>query len=240
MSVLELRQVTRVFGEGHTGAVALDEVSLCVEVGELVVVMGPSGSGKSTLLQVAGGIQAPTAGEVRIGGQALGSLKGAELALLRRRRVGFVFQTVNLLATLTAVENVSLPLELDGVKPRKALSSARSQLESLGLGHLADRFPGQLSGGECQRVAIARAVAGGRSLLLADEPTAALDSLNGEAVMQFLRQQAGTGCAIVVATHDVRHAGWADRVVLLRDGRIAAESTAPPGPESLLHPERTP
>jgi putative ABC transport system ATP-binding protein len=162
----------------------------------------------------------------------------AELAQACRRRIGFVFQGVNLLASLTAAENVALPLELDGVKPKAAMVNARGLLESVGLGAVADRFPGQLSGGEQQRTAIARAVVGGRSVLLADEPTGALDSLSGEAVMQLLRQRCATGCAVVLVTHDVRHAAWADRVVFLRDGRIADEAVPPAGPDCILRPGR--
>jgi putative ABC transport system ATP-binding protein len=133
---------------------------------------------------------------------------------------------------------VALPLELDGVKPRAAMSNGRRLLESVGLEAVADRFPDRLSGGEQQRVAIARAVAGGRSLLLADEPTGALDSLSGELVMGLLRQRSAAGCAVVLVTHDVRHAAWADRVVFLRDGRVADEVAPPGGPECLLRPGR--
>ena len=155
-----------------------------------------------------------------------------------RRQIGFVFQSFNLLGSLTAAENIALPLELDGVRPRKAMSAARSMLESIGLLAVADRFPGGLSGGEQQRVAIARAVVGGRSLLLADEPTGALDSLSGELVMTLLTQRCAAGCAVVLVTHDVRHAAWADRVVFLRDGRLVDEVMPQAGPEGLLYPGR--
>jgi putative ABC transport system ATP-binding protein len=238
MSVLEIEHVGRVFRSGDMEVVGLDDVSLSVDVGEFVAIMGPSGSGKSTLLQVAGGLDVPTSGRVVLSGRDLSGLGPEELSLIRRRRIGFVFQSVNLLASLTAVENVSLPLELDGIKPRTAIASARELLASLDLGAAADRFPQQLSGGEQQRVAIARAVVGGRSVLLADEPTGALDSLSGESVMQLLRQQCATGCAVVVVTHDPRHAAWADRLVFLRDGRIVDDVAPPAGPESILRPER--
>jgi putative ABC transport system ATP-binding protein len=171
-------------------------------------------------------------------GSELGTLREAELSLILRRRVGFVFQDINLLAALTAAENVSLPLELDGVRPRRAMAMARALLSSLDLDDVAGRLPAQLSGGQQQRVAVARAVIGGRSLLLADEPTGALDSLSGEVVMQLLRAQTDKGCAVVVVTHNFRHAAWADRILCLRDGRLIDEVRPPAGPESLLRKER--
>jgi putative ABC transport system ATP-binding protein len=234
MTVLELDQAGRVFGSGHLRVVALDKVTLRISAGEFVAVMGPSGSGKSTLLRLAGGLDRPTSGRVLVGGRDLGSLDEAGLAAMWRRQIGFVFQEANLLASLTAAENVALALELDGVKPKAAIAGARGLLDSLGLGAAGGRFPGQLSGGEQQRVAIARAVAGGRSLLLADEPTGALDALTGESVMSLLRQRCTTGCAVILATHNVRHAAWADRVVFLTDGRVAGETGPPAGPECLL------
>src|SRR6266536_1450942 len=234
MTVLDIDRAGRVFGSGHLRVVALDNVSLRVRVGEFVAVMGPSGSGKSTLLRLAGGLDRPTCGRVLLSGRDLTGLDEAGLAAAWRRQVGFVFQEANLLASLTAAENVALVLELDGVRPRAAMAGARGLLDSLGLGAVGGRFPGQLSGGEQQRVAIARAVAGGRSLLLADEPTGALDALTGESVMGLLRQGCATGGAVVLATHNVRHAAWADRVVFLNDGRLAGETGPPAGPECLL------
>jgi putative ABC transport system ATP-binding protein len=238
MPVLTLDRVGHQYGSPPRHVVALDDVSLRVESGELLAIMGPSGSGKSTLLHVAGGLERPTSGRVVLSGHDLGSLGQAELSLVLRRRVGFVFQAINLLASLTAAENVSLPLELDGIRPRSAMASARELLSSLGLDEVADRLPGQMSGGQQQRVAIARAVIGGRSLLLADEPTGALDSLSSETVMRLLREQCNSGCAVVLVTHDSRHAGWADRVVYLRDGRLVDEVRRPAGPESTLRRER--
>ena len=234
MTVLEIDRAGRVYGSGHLRVTALDGVSLRVRAGEFVAVMGPSGSGKSTLLRLAGGLDPPTSGRVLLAGRDLASLDEAGLATVLRRQIGFVFQEANLLPGLTAAENVALALELDGVKPRAALAGARGLLDSLGLGTAGGRFPGQLSGGEQQRVAIARAVAGGRSLLLADEPTGALDALTGESVLSLLRQRCTAGCALVLATHNVRHAAWADRVVFLDDGRLAGETGPPAGPECLL------
>jgi putative ABC transport system ATP-binding protein len=240
MAVLEVDQAGRVFGSGHLRVVALDNVSLQVSAGEFVAVMGPSGSGKSTLLRLAGGLDRPTSGQVRLAGRDLAGLDEAGLAAAWRRQIGFVFQEANLLPSLTAAENVALALELDGVRPRAAMAGARGLLASRGLGAAGGRFPGQLSGGEQQRVAIGRAVAGGRSLLLADEPTGALDALTGELVMDLLRQRCATGCAVVLVTHNVRHAAWADRVVFLADGRLAGETGPRAGPECLLGtgPER--
>lgn len=237
MAMLWVDQVRRVFGPWRTHVVALDGVSLSVGAGEFVAVTGPSGAGKSTLLNLAGGLDRPTSGRVLVSGSDLATMGAAGLALARRRRIGFVFQSVNLLPSLTAAENVALPLELDGVRPKAAMSSARGLLDALGLGAVADRLPDRLSGGEQQRVAIARAVVGGKSLLLADEPTGALDSLSGDSVMSLLRQQCAAGCAVVLVTHDARHAAWADRVVFLRDGRIVDEIAPPAGPEVLLRPE---
>jgi putative ABC transport system ATP-binding protein len=234
MTVLDIDGAGRVFGSGRLRVVALDDVSLRVSAGEFVAVMGPSGSGKSTLLRLAGGLDRPTSGRVLLAGRGLADLDEAGLTEALRREIGFIFQEANLLASLTAAENVALALELDGARPKAAMTGARGLLDSLGLAAVGDRFPGQLSGGEQQQVAIARAVAGGRSLLLADEPTGALDAITGESVMGLLRQRCATGCAVVLATHNVRHAAWADRVLFLSDGRLAGETGPPAGPECLL------
>jgi putative ABC transport system ATP-binding protein len=224
--VLELRAASRVHGTGPTAVHALTEVSLTVAAGELVAVMGPSGSGKSTLLTLAGGLDSATSGEVFVEGVPLSGLDGRGLAELRRRSVGYVFQELNLLPALTAVENVALPLELDGTRAREARSQALRALDELGLSAQAGRFPDDLSGGEQQRVAIARALIGQRRLVLADEPTGALDSVTGEDVLQLLRSRCDAGAAGVLVTHEARHAGWADRVVFLRDGRAVDEARA--------------
>jgi putative ABC transport system ATP-binding protein len=205
--------------------------------GELVAVMGPSGSGKTTLLSLAGGLDHPTSGSVRVEGADLASLDAKQLARLRRRRVGFVFQQLNLIDGLTALENVTLPLELDGVGKRRARHLALDALALVGMAELDARFPEELSGGEQQRVAIARAAVGERSLLLADEPTGALDSTTGESVLRLLRAHCDRGGSGVLVTHDARFAAWADRVVFLRDGRVADQTSGMAGPESLLDAE---
>jgi putative ABC transport system ATP-binding protein len=240
MSVLELRNVSRAYGLGAAEVVALCEVTMTVEAGELVAVMGPSGSGKSTLLTIAGTLEEPSSGEVLIDGAEVSSLSADEQAAMRRHYIGYVFQDFNLLGGLTAVENVALPLELDGQARGVAQAAALAVLDRLGLTALADRFPDELSGGERQRTAIARAVVGRRRLLLADEPTGALDSANGESVLRLLRQACRDGIAGVVVSHDALLASWADRVVYLRDGRIVDESPPMPGAESLLVDEPHP
>jgi putative ABC transport system ATP-binding protein len=236
MSTLELNQVSKMYGAGPTEVHALRRVSLTVEPAELVAVMGPSGSGKSTLLTIAGSLEEPTSGEVLVQGSALSGMSRHERARLRRRAIGYVFQDFNLLAGLTAAENVSLPLELDGISAKRARATALAALDELELSDRATRFPDELSGGERQRVAIARAVVGERSLLLADEPSGALDSANGEAVMRLIRSACQRGVAGVVVTHDAQLASWADRVVFLRDGRVVDQTAPPAGPESLLTP----
>ena len=238
MSFLELHGISKTYGEGPTEVHALSGVDLAVDGGELVAVMGASGSGKSTLLTIAGSLEQPTSGEVLVGGIALSGLSRNRLARLRRRAIGYVFQDYNLLAGLSAVENVALPLELDGVSAKKARPAAVAALDELGLADRASRFPDELSGGERQRVAIARAIVGDRRLLLADEPSGALDSANGEAVMRLLLAACRQGVATVVVTHDAQLASWADRVVFLRDGRVVDQTSPALGPESLLAPAR--
>jgi putative ABC transport system ATP-binding protein len=233
---LELRNVTKVFGDGHVQVDAVTDVSLRADAGTLVAVMGPSGSGKTTLLSLAGGLDRPTSGAVLVDGTDVATLGGTDLATLRRRSIGYVFQQMNLVDGLTAVENVSLPLELDGVGRRQARAVAVEALELVSIGDLADRFPDELSGGEQQRVAVARAVVGDRRLLLADEPTGALDSTTGESVLRLLRAHCERGGAGVLVTHDARFAAWADRIVFLRDGSVVDETHPVDGPETLLSP----
>jgi putative ABC transport system ATP-binding protein len=236
MKVLEMHGVSKTYGTGEATVHALLEVDLSVEAGAMVAVMGPSGSGKSTLLTIAGSLEEPDSGEVLVGGRSLSGMSRGDKARLRRRTVGYVFQDFNLLPGLTAAENVALPLELDGMSAGKARAAGLQALTGLGLADRASRFPDQLSGGERQRVAIARAVVGDRRLLLADEPSGALDSVNAEEVMRLLHEACKRGVAAVVVTHDAQLASWADRVVFLRDGRVVDQTAPPPGPESLLVP----
>ena len=233
-ALLELRDVHRTHGRGDTAVHALRGVTLSVAPGELVAVMGPSGSGKSTLLNLAGGLDRPTTGEVRVAGQDLGALSQRQLAAVRRRLVGYVFQDLNLLPSLTAAENVALPLELDGQGVRRARRAALVALSEVDLTTYAGRFPDEMSGGQQQRVAIARALVGERRLVLADEPTGALDSETGESVLRLLRSRVDSGAAGVLVTHEARHAAWADRVVFLRDGSIVDTSGPLPDVEQLL------
>jgi putative ABC transport system ATP-binding protein len=236
VSMLELRHVSKVYGDGAAQVHALDDVSLSVEAGALVAVMGPSGSGKSTLLTIAGTLEEPTSGEVLIDGTAVAKMSRAQRARLRRRAIGYVFQDFNLLPGLTAAENVALPLELDGTTARKARAAGVRALDGLGLADRAGQYPDQLSGGERQRVAIARAMVGERQLMLADEPSGALDSANAEEVMRLLHAASERGLAVVVVTHDPQLASWADRVVFLRDGRMVEQKAPAPAAESLLTP----
>ena len=235
-ATLDIRQVSKTYGTGAAQVNALDQVSLSVLPGELVAVMGPSGSGKSTLLTIAGSLEEPSGGQVLVNGTDLTRLSVNDQARLRRRLIGYVFQDFNLLAGFTAIENVTVPLELDGVSAKTAREAGMKALTELGVAERAHHFPDELSGGERQRVAIARAVVGDRKLLLCDEPTGALDSVNAEAVMLLLAAICRRGVAGVVVTHDARLASCADRVVFLQDGRIIDQTRTRPGPESLLAP----
>jgi putative ABC transport system ATP-binding protein len=238
MSMLELRQVSKVYGQGAAEVHALRKVDLEVDPGMMVAVMGPSGSGKSTLLTIAGSLEKPTSGQVLVAGQDLATMSRNDKARLRRRSIGYVFQDFNPLPGLTAAENVTLPLELDGISARKARVAGLRALDGLGLADRASNYPDQLSGGERQRVAIARAVVGDRHLLLADEPSGALDSANSEAVMRMIHTACKQGVAVVVVTHDAQLASWADRVVHISDGRIVDQTVPAPGPDSLLGRDR--
>jgi putative ABC transport system ATP-binding protein len=232
-AVLRLDNVTRVHGEGATEVHALRGVSFTAHAGELVAVMGPSGSGKSTLLTIAGGLDEPTSGTVSVEGSILGSLGNAGRARMRRTSIGYVFQDFNLIPALTAAENVALPRELDGERTKAARQLALAALEEVGIVDLADRFPDAMSGGQQQRVAIARAIVGERRLILADEPTGALDTDTGEEILRLLRSRCDAGAAGVLVTHEARHAAWADRVVFIRDGLIVDESGADSAEELL-------
>jgi putative ABC transport system ATP-binding protein len=235
MTMIELRQVSKVYGQEDAEVHALYNINLTAIPGEMVAVMGPSGSGKSTLLTIAGTLEEPTTGEVLIAGKPVRAMSKGAKAQLRRRTIGYVFQDFNLLPGLTATENVSLPLELDGVSGRKSRVAALRILDGLGLTDRGNHYPDQLSGGERQRVAIARAMVGERRLLLADEPSGALDSSNGEAVMRLLHGACKDGgMTAIVVTHDAQLASWADRVIFIRDGRITDQTPPADGPESLL------
>ena len=231
--VLSLRDVVKTFGEGETATRALNGVSLDVAAGEMVAVMGTSGSGKSTLLTIAGGLLAATSGTASVAGVELGSLRAKRLARIRRERIGFVFQDFNLLPSLTVLENVALPLDLAGEPAASSRSDARRALAVVGMRDRGGAYPDDLSGGPRQRVAIARAIVGRRKLLLADEPTGALDSVTGDAVLKVLRERADEGAAVVLVTHDARHAAWADRIVYLADGKVIDQAAAA-RPEHLL------
>lgn len=226
--VLTFEGVGRVYGEGTKSVRALGPVDIEIMPGEFVAIMGPSGSGKSTLLSLAGALDQPTEGRIRLGGIDLATASPRGLAELRRRVIGFVFQDLNLLPGLTALENVALPLELDGVRRDAAQQRAIEELDRVGLRELADRFPEDLSGGERQRVAIARSLVGPRTIMLADEPTGALDSVTGEMIMRLMRAQANRGRTAVLVTHDATHAAWADRTLFLRDGVVVDEVIATP------------
>lgn len=225
-AILTIVDATRTHGDGARRVVALSHANLILRSGEFVAVMGPSGSGKSTLLNLAGGLDTPSSGKVLVEGRDLASLNVARRAAIRRRSIGYVFQDFNLLPSLNAIENVSFPLELDGWPIRKARKAALEALRETGVAELALRRPEDMSGGQAQRVAIARALVGRRRLLLADEPTGALDSAAGTKVMEVLRSRADAGCAVLMVTHEPRFAAWADRTVFIRDGRITDETGA--------------
>jgi putative ABC transport system ATP-binding protein len=233
-AMLEMTEVSKTYGTGTAQVNALRQVNLSVPRGELVAVMGPSGSGKSSLLTIAGSLEDPTSGQVRVNGIDLSSMSRNSQAKLRRRLIGYVFQDFNLLAGFSAIENVTVPLELDGVPARAAHAAGMKALTELGVAERAGHFPDELSGGERQRVAIARAVVGDRQLLLCDEPTGALDSVNAEGVMLLLAAICRRGVAGVVVTHDAKLASCADRVVFLQDGRVIDQTKATAGPGPIL------
>ncbi len=230
-AILEFDDVVKSFGSGLTEVRALRGVTFSVSEGEFVAVMGPSGCGKSTMLHLAGALESPSAGSVRVGGLELAGLSAADRSELRRNDVGYVFQRLNLIPSLTAIENVMLPLELAGVAPREVRGRALDALTTVGLTERVDRYPDDFSGGQQQRIAIARAIVGSRRLLLADEPTGSLDTASSDEVIELLaalpREQ---GTAIVLVTHEPRFASWADRVLFLRDGRIVDETAAESAP----------
>ena len=226
--ILEFHDIVKSYGSGPLEVRALTGVSLTISPGEFVAVRGPSGCGKSTLLHLAGGLEEPSAGRVVFDGNGLATLDAAARAELRRRDVGYVFQRLNLVPALTAVENVMLPLELDGMRGRAARVQAIEALASVGLDHHLDRYPDDFSGGQQQRIAIARAIVGSRRLVLADEPTGSLDTCTGDSVIELLASLGSErGTAIVLVTHEPRFASFADRVMSMRDGQIVDIAVAP-------------
>ncbi|WP_189150498.1 ABC transporter ATP-binding protein [Streptomyces lacrimifluminis] len=219
---IQLRSVTRRYGSGDSAVTALDKVSLSFPEGTFTAVMGPSGSGKSTLLQCAAGLDRPTSGSVVVGGTDLTKLNETKLTLLRRERIGFVFQSFNLLPSLTAEQNVALPLRLAGRRPARA--QVREVLEQVGLGDRARHRPTEMSGGQQQRVALARALITRPEVLFGDEPTGALDSQTGREVLKLLRGMVDAdGQTVIMVTHDPVSASYADRIVFLVDGRVNGE-----------------
>jgi len=226
--VLQFDDVVKVFRQGPEEIRALAGVSLAVAPGELVAIMGPSGCGKSTLLHLAGALEDPTAGHVLVDGADLAGFDAKARAQLRRQRLGYVFQRLNLIPSLTALENVMLPLELDGTRTAEARRVAAEALETVELPRPHDRYPDELSGGQLQRVAIARAIAGPRQIVLADEPTGALDTASGDRIIELLAKLCiERQAAVLLVTHEPRFASWADRVVFLRDGRVVDETRSP-------------
>jgi putative ABC transport system ATP-binding protein len=226
--VLEARSLAKTYDTGGAKVLALRGVDLSIERGEFVAIMGPSGCGKSTLLNLLAGLDRPTAGEVWLDGERIDRLSETELALLRRRRIGFVFQFFNLMPTLSAVENVELPLLLVGRRRKEARRSASELMNDLGVGDKGDAAPAQLSGGQQQRVALARALANTPDLVLGDEPTGNLDSAATREVLGLLRDARDRGQTLLLATHDARVAAAADRVVTLRDGLASDETELQP------------
>jgi putative ABC transport system ATP-binding protein len=224
MSLLETRGLRKTYQQGKHGVEVLRGIDVTVEKGEFVAVVGPSGSGKTTFMQLVGGLDRPSAGSVRLSGEAIDTFSDAKLSAFRRRRLGFVFQFFHLLPTLTAAENVCLPLLLDGGSYGKVAPTAAKLLDRVGLGHRIDHRPDQLSGGEMQRVAIARALIADPVLVLADEPTGNLDTKTGTMILELFRDTVKErGQTVIMVTHDPRAAALADRVIGLRDGLVESD-----------------
>ncbi|TMA84783.1 MAG: ABC transporter ATP-binding protein [Deltaproteobacteria bacterium] len=217
--------VRKIYRQGENDITALAGVSLDIAKGSFVVIMGPSGSGKSTLLHLIGGLDRPSSGDLLVDGRLIGQMADDEVTLFRRTKIGFVFQFFNLLPTLTALENITLPFVLDGVSKGEADRKAHLLLEKVGLEPRKHHLPEELSGGEIQRVAMARALAFDPPILLADEPTGNLDSKNGDAILSLLRRiNQEQGCTVVMVTHSQEAASYGDRIILLRDGRVEKEA----------------
>jgi len=221
--VLEARDVVKVLGDGAGAVYALKGVSISLSGGEMALLMGPSGSGKTTLLSILGCMLTPTSGAVQVRGRSIADARAEDLAKLRREHIGFVFQSYHLFPTLTALDNVRIVLDVAGDRSAAAVSRAKEALAKVGLAHKFESYPRELSGGEQQRVAIARAIVGNPSAILADEPTAALDSENGHAIMTVLSEVAKDASrGVLVVTHDARIVPFADRVVRIEDGKIVS------------------
>ena len=235
--LIRLRGLSKQYRTDEVETRALDGVTLDIRRGEYVAIVGPSGCGKTTLLSVLGLLDAPSGGEYFLDGRAVGGLSHAERGRVRNRMIGFVFQTFNLIGELTVQENIELPLTYRGMTPAERKARAKGALERVGMTHRKDHLPSQLSGGQQQRVAVARAVAGDPAILLADEPTGNLDSANGDAVMELLRQLHLSGTTVCLVTHDPRYQQHADRTVKLFDGRVVDERAAVVGyrPPRLSH-----
>jgi putative ABC transport system ATP-binding protein len=217
--------VRKVYRQGNNEIIALDGVSLDIAKGEFAVIMGPSGSGKSTLLHLIGGLDRPTSGELLVDQRLVGQMADDQVTLFRRTRIGFIFQFFNLLPTLTALENVTLPFVLDGRSKEEAEQRATTLLDKVGLENRKDHLPEEMSGGEIQRIAVARALAFDPPILLADEPTGNLDSKTGESILSLLRQiNRDAGCTIVMVTHSQEAAGYGGRTIFFRDGKVEKES----------------
>jgi putative ABC transport system ATP-binding protein len=230
MALIQLRDLQKVYDMGAEKVNALAGVDLDLERGEYVAIMGPSGSGKSTLMNLLGCLDTPTSGTYHLAGTAVESLNDVELAAIRNREIGFVFQTFNLLARTSALENVELPLVYAGVPRRERREKAKSALERVGLGDRARHQPSELSGGQRQRVAIARALVNSPSILLADEPTGNLDSATSEEIMKLFDELSRQGNTVILVTHEAEVAEHARRRVALRDGRVVADERVPARP----------
>ena len=229
MSLIQTENLTKIYGSGEATVTALDHVNFQVKEGEFVAVMGPSGCGKSTLLHLLGGLDRPSEGSVSIEGTPIADMKDDDLTKLRRRKMGFVFQFFNLIPVLNALENASLPVTLDGIKPAEAKKRAGEWLQRFGLGDRLNNRPDQLSGGQQQRVAMARALVSEPALILADEPTGNLDTRSGDEIAGLLRQVTKEyGRTVVMVTHDPRIAAYADRIVFLKDGKVVDETNLEP------------
>jgi putative ABC transport system ATP-binding protein len=236
MALIEARSVVKTYRMGEQVVQALNDVSLDIDEGEFVAIMGASGSGKSTLMNILGCLDRPSSGTLRLAGEEVAGLDGDALASIRNRRIGFVFQQFNLLPRTSALDNVELPMVYAGVKPAERRTRALAALQRVGLGERAAHTPAELSGGQQQRVAIARALVNQPSLILADEPTGALDTQTSEDIMRLLSELNAQGMTIVMVTHEADIATWARRRVVFRDGRIVEDRLQPPRMAAVAQP----